>query len=232
MGAASKGAGALKAMLSNPWRGSRSNHRVQKLFLLSPAKVSGARAGLLLNPNAGFALARTFQRQGLSLGEVFTFASGLYFRGKLTYARYFSAREKKAVIRVITTNCGLLDPEVMLTPESLRAFGTVDINAEDERYHGPLRRDATALARKLSRTGKAVLLGSIATAKYRDVLLDVFGPRLVFPSDFVGRGDMSRGALLLRAARADVELPYVPVAGTVLNGRRAPRIADMRRQTS
>ena len=199
---------------------------MQKVFLLSPAKVSGARAGLLLNPNAPFALARQFHRTGLTLADVFTFASGLYFRGKITYARHFAA-QRRTLVRVITTNAGLLEPDVLLTPETLRAFGTVDINAEDERYHGPLRRDAKALARKLNKKGVAVLLGSIATAKYRDVLLDSFGDRLVFPSDFIGRGDMSRGALLLRAAKADRELPYIPVIGAVFKGTRAPRIADM-----
>lgn len=103
----------------------------------------------------------------------------------------------------------------------------MDIHEADERYHGPLRRDAKNLAKKLARAGVAVLLGSIATAKYRDVLLECFGDRLVFPRDFIGRGDMSRGALLLRAAQADRELPYIAVSGAVFKGTRAPRISDM-----
>src|SRR6184192_2785188 len=56
-----------------------------RVFLLSPAHAGGVRARLLLNPLAPFALARQFQREGLSLAEVFAFASGLYFRGKITY---------------------------------------------------------------------------------------------------------------------------------------------------
>jgi hypothetical protein len=201
--------------------------QVQKVFLLSPAKVSGARAGLLLNPNASFALAREFQSRGLPLAEVFTFASGLYFRGKITYARHFAQSANDIVVRVITTNAGLVDPERIVTPEDLRAFGTVDIHEDDPRYHGPLRRDAEALAKRLGKNGLAVLLGSIATAKYRDVLVDTFGDRLVFPSDFVGRGDMSRGALLLRAAAADRELPYSVVRGAIFKGKRAPRVSEM-----
>jgi hypothetical protein len=184
---------------------------------------------LLLNRNAGFALAREFQQKGLPLAEVFTFASGLYFRGKITYARYFASASKPSAIRVITTNAGLANPDLPLSPDSLRAFGTVDIHEDDPRYHGPLRRDAEALARKLGRRGQAILLGSIATAKYRDVLLEVFGERLVFPGDFVGRGDMSRGALLLRAAAEGKELPYIGVGGAVFKGKRALRIADMTR---
>ena len=198
---------------------------MRRIFLLSPAKVSGVRAGLLLNPRAPFPLARQFRSEGLPLAEIFTFASGLYFRGKITYARHFAAPGE--AIRVITANAGLLAPDTHFTPDGLRAFGEVDIHEDDPRYHRPLRRDARALARQLATDGVAILLGSIATAKYRDVLLDAFGERLVFPSDFIGRGDMSRGGLMLKAVRADAELPYVSVRGAVFKGRRAPRIADM-----
>lgn len=198
---------------------------VRRIFLLSPAKVGGVRARLLLNPVAPFALARQFREQGLSLADIFTFASGLYFRGKITYARRFARRGD--LIRIITSNAGLLEPGTHFSPEGLRVFGEVDISADHPGFHVPLRRDAVSLARKLGPKGSAILLGSIATGKYRDVLLDVFGPRLVFPSDFVGRGDMSRGGLLLRAAQSGSELPYLAVGGAVFKGRRAPRIADM-----
>jgi hypothetical protein len=200
---------------------------VRRIFLLSPAKVTGLRARLLLNPAAPFPLARQFRAEGLPLAEIFTFASGLYFRGKITYARAFAQPNKRDVIRVITTNAGLLSPDTHFTPDALRAFGGVDIHEDDARYTKPLRRDASALARKLTPDGVAILLGSIATAKYRDVLLECFGPRLVFPKDFTGRGDMSRGALLLRAANAGVELPYITAVGAVYKGKRAPRITDM-----
>jgi len=182
---------------------------------------------LLLNPKATFALAREFHRGGLSLGEIFTFASGLYFRGKLTYSSRFADAAGGELIRVITTNRGLRDPTERLTPAELRAFGDVDITSADPRYLEPLRRDARELAKELHPAGHAILLGSIATTKYREVLLEAFGERLVFPKDFVGRGDMSRGGLLLRAARSGVELPYITVQGAALTGKRAPRIADM-----
>ena len=198
---------------------------MRRIFLLSPAKVSGVRAGLLLNPRAAFVLARQFREQGLPLADIFTFASGLYFRGKITYARRFA--QEGELIRVITTNAGLLDPATHFTPEGLRAFGEVDISEDDPRYHKPLRRDAESLARRLARDGRAILLGSIATAKYRDVLLEAFGNRLMFPSDFIGRGDMSRGGLMLRAARIGTELPYISVQGAIFKGKRAPRIGDM-----
>lgn len=183
---------------------------------------------MLLNPTAPFALARKFHREGLALGEIFTFASGLYFRGKLTYAQRFAPQDSGSVVRVITSNRGLLDPTLQFTANELRAFGEVDIDGADPRYLEPLRRDAAALSRQLAANGTVVLLGSIATTKYRDVLLECFGDRLLFPEDFVGRGDMSRGGLLLRATREGRELRYISVGGAVLKGKRAPRISDMK----
>jgi len=203
---------------------------VRKVFLLSPARVGGARANLLLNPEATFPLALRFRREGLPLADVFAFTSGLYFRGKILYARRFIEPAGEADgggIRVITANAGLLDPDQIVSPEQLRAFGTVDISSDDPRYYEPLRRDADALAARLEPDGLAVLLGSIATAKYRDTLLASFTQRLVFPADFVGRGDLSRGGLLLRAARTGVELRYVSALGAVFRGRRPPRNPEL-----
>ncbi|CAN5688092.1 hypothetical protein BH24GEM1_BH24GEM1_19290 [soil metagenome] len=81
------------------------------------------------------------------------------------------------------------------------------------RYRGPLARDLALLAG--GPATELVLLGSLATGKYVDLLLDVVGGRLLFPTDFVGRGDMSRGALLLRAAREGRELAYEPALGAL-----------------
>jgi len=198
---------------------------LRRVFILSPARVDGRRAGYLLRPGAAFPLAQRFQCEGLPLAEAFTFSSGLYFRGKITYAQRFARIAEGELVRVITSSAGLLDPSYRLSPDALRAFGEVPIDAADERYAAPLRRDARALAARLASDGVAILLGSIASAKYRDVLLDCFGERLVFPSDFVGRGDMSRGGLLLRAADAGVELAYAMVAGAVVRGKRPPRLA-------
>lgn len=201
--------------------------RAPRIFVLSPAHVGGARAQFLLNPRAPFALAREFHARGVPIATAFAFTSGLYFRGKITYARAFADPAHGDLIRVITSNAGLVDPNLVIGPRELAAFGATDIDASDPVYHAPLRRHARSLRRKLGAEAPAILLGSIATPKYRDVLLDVFGPQLWFPPDFIGRGDMSRGALLLRAARSGVELPYASVAGALLNGRRAPKVSAM-----
>ena len=97
---------------------------------------------------------------------------------------------------------------------------TKTIRVTTNRSAEPPKRWPRLLARKV----QAILLGSIATGKYREILLECFGERLLFPADFVGRGDMSRGALLLRAARAGLELTYIPAQGAIFRGKRAPRL--------
>jgi hypothetical protein len=198
---------------------------VARVFLLSPANASGERAALLLRGAASFPLAREVRSPaGAPLGEVFSFLSGLYFRGKLAYARAFGEASL-----VITPDRGLVAPDLSVHLDDLRAMATVPIDLREPRYRVPLERDAAALARRLG-GDEVVLLGSVASAKYTRVLLAAFGGRLLFPVDFVGRGDMSRGGLLLRAARAGTELPYVPVAGAVLRGKRPPRLPPLPRR--
>lgn len=202
---------------------------MNQVFLLSPARCDGRRAKVLLSPKAEFALARRISNEGAPLGEVFSFLSGLYFRGKLAYAHAFG-RSVGAVpgALIITTDRGLVPTETIVTRDDLLAFACVDIAAGDERYTKPLRRDVDALARSLGEDGRVVLLGSIATGKYVDLLLETFGARLVFPTDFVGRGDMSRGGLLLRCVTEERELAYEPVAGAVRHGKRPPKLKPLR----
>jgi hypothetical protein len=194
-----------------------------RVFLLSPASCAGERAQLLLSPRAGFPLARRLREpEGAPLGEVFSFLSGLYFRGKLTYAQTFG------LPLVITTNAGLLPPDTPVTLATLKAAARVNIHATNPRYRRPLLAAARAVAETVGPEGDVTLLGSIASDKYVAVLLSVFGEQLTFPAAFVGRGDMSRGGLLLRCVRAGVELDYVPVTGAVRHGPRPPRLTPAR----
>ena len=201
-----------------------------QVFILSPARCDGERAKLLLSGAATFPLAVALREgPGAEIGEVFSFLSALYFRGKLTYARTFASRLRTAPpILIVTTDRGLVPPETRITLDDLRAFASVDIATGGERYLGPLRRDVSALAGAVRRDTRTILLGSIATGKYVDVFLESFGPRLVFPSAFVGRGDMSRGGLLLRHAREGVPLEYSPVEGAVRRGKRPPKLERIR----
>jgi hypothetical protein len=62
-----------------------------RIFVLSPARLDGARARLLFEPRSSFAVAAGLRRrEGVPIGEVFRFVSGLYFRGKLAYAQRFA----------------------------------------------------------------------------------------------------------------------------------------------
>jgi hypothetical protein len=198
---------------------------VSRIFLLSPAHCGGLRARMVLSERASFDLAQRVRVAGAPLGEVFSFLSGLYFRGKLTYARAFaSAADGHAGVFVITPTDGLRPADEPVDLARLRRFATVDIAGDDPRYREPLDRDARRLARRIGPGGEVVLLGSIATGKYVEPLLAVLGERLRFPADFVGRGDMSRGGLLLRCARAGTELTYVGVRDAVRRGPRPPRL--------
>jgi hypothetical protein len=198
-----------------------------RIFLLSPARLDGERARLLFRPAKMFPLARALHSgDGAPLGEVFTFLSGLYFRGKLAYAEAFARPPKKLKhgVFVITTNRGLLAPSTIVTLEDLACLAETDINDSSEAFRLPLQRDAEALAEALGPRGEPILLGSVATAKYVDVLLSAFHQQLLFPAEFVGRGDMSRGGLMLRYIDANVELTYVPVRGSVRRGVSPPKL--------
>ena len=194
-------------------------------FLLSPAHLGGQRARVVCNPQAEFPLARQLRStEGAALGDVFSFVSGLYFRGKLAYAATFADRARPSTF-VITPTRGLQPPELVITRALIDEFAGVDVSQDDERYRRPLLADARRLEGAMAPHERIVLLGSVATAKYLDVLSGVFGDRLSFPSDFVGRGDMSRGALMLRAAAAGAELEYVALTDqTPRHGRRPPRL--------
>ena len=203
------------------------SHRV---FLLSPASSAGKRCAQLVASGADFELAVRLRDGGAPIGEVFSFLSSLYFRGKLTYSQRFAAPPEGCPgVLVITAGRGLVSPETPITIGDVRAFSRVAIDTEDRRYVEPLRDDAHGLLDQLPPDTEIVLLGSIATAKYVDVLGAVFGRSLVFPGDFVGRGDMSRGGLLLRAARDGVELGYRLIAGAERHGRRPAKLPPLPR---
>jgi hypothetical protein len=208
---------------------------VPRIFLLSPANCSGPRARVLLSERAAFDLAvRLRSRTGVAIGEAFAFISGLYFKGKLAYALEFARPPEPDLpltssgTLVITPNAGIRPAETAIGADALRAFATVDIAANDPKYRTPLVHSAKRLAEEIGPDCEVVLLGSIASPKYVEVLIDVFGNRLLFPIEFVGRGDMSRGGLLLRAVRSGQELEYVPVRGAVRHGPRPPRLPPIK----
>jgi hypothetical protein len=199
-----------------------------RIFLLSPANASGIRAQLILRAEARFPLAMRLQQGQLSLGEAFAFISGLYFRGKLAYATAFAQPPANTPGALVITACGgLLPPDLLLNRDALRAISSVPVAASESRYRLPLERDARLLAEHIGSGCEVVLLGSVATPKYVEPLLNIFGERLLFPAEFAGRGDMSRGGLMLRCVRSGQQLAYVPVATAQRHGARPPKLAPM-----
>jgi len=207
---------------------SKAGAGATRTFLLSPAYAGGRRAQMLLSARAAFPLAgRLRDGEPVSLGEVFTFLSGLYFRGKLAYANAFALPDLSHVL-VITPTRGLVPAATAVTLADLREFAEVDIEETDPRYRLPLERDLRRLVRRLSPECQVVLLGSVATGKYVSILLEILQERIVFPTEFVGRGDMSRGGLLLRCAADRIPLNYIPVHGALRRGKRPPKLEPRR----
>jgi hypothetical protein len=204
---------------------------MSRLFLLSPAHCGGKRARLILQPRSSFALARHLhQGQAVSISAIFSFISGLYFRGKLAYAHAFARPPQgESGTLVITPNRGLVEVDSPLTLEELNRFAQIPIDEKDPQYRGPLERSLSQLA---SRGDQVILLGSISTDKYVAVLLECLGEHVYFPAEFVGRGDMSRGGLLLRCVREGRELEYVRLARAPRRGPRPPKLQPLSRKTA
>lgn len=208
-----------------------------RIFLLSPANARGVRARLALSARARFPLAaRLRSADGASLGDVMAFLSGLYFRGKLSYARAFARPPDPACalvaggVLVITPDAGLRPADARVTRAALRTAARVDIRRDNPRFRRPLLATARTIAEHVGRECEVILLGSVASDKYVPLLGEAFGDRLRFPLEFVGRGDMSRGGLMLRCVREGRELTYRPLAGAIRHGPRPPKLPPVARE--
>ncbi|HUQ20612.1 MAG TPA: hypothetical protein VM099_13440 [Gemmatimonadaceae bacterium] len=189
---------------------------MRNVFLISPASLTGLRAKQLMSPRANFEAAQLYRSpEGVPIAVAFTFMSALYFRGKINYALTFAKPED---IHIIAPGFGFVSPDWKITSETMKILQRTEVDARKRNYRKPLERDARDLSMRIDDDTQIVLLGSVASGKYVDILLPIFGERLKFPAAFAGLGDMSRGGLMLRAARAGRELEYVTLA--------APRHAD------
>jgi hypothetical protein len=182
------------------------------IFLLSPANAGGERGRMLLSPRATFDIAARLRRGAATLGETYAFVSGLYFRGKLAYSQAFAAAPTGIPgAFVIVGGMGLVIPEMVLTQDQFERIASIPIDVSEPNYREPLERACRTLDEATKQRCDFVLLGSVATLKYIEPLLSIFGERLLFPETFLGRGDLSRGSVMLRCAREGVPLKYVPV---------------------
>lgn len=180
---------------------------------------------MLIREQADFDLAKRLRSGQATIGEIYSFISGLYFRGKMAYAEAFHAGPPGVpAALVIVPGAGLIPPETLVDEEQLRAIAEIPVDEANPNFRRPLIEAAKLVDQHAEGICSYVLLGSVASGKYTTPLLEVFGERLLFPADFVGRGDMSRGGLMLRQARSGVELTYMPVRGASLRGVRPPRL--------
>src|SRR5688572_21413896 len=113
------------------------------VFLLSPANCGGKRARIVMSERATFDLARRLRApEGAPLGEVFSFLSGLYFRGKLAYSRAFGCAPEGVELEggaafVITPNAGLRSPDTRVTLDAIHGFAGVDVSVDNPHYRLP-----------------------------------------------------------------------------------------------
>jgi hypothetical protein len=183
---------------------------MNRVFVLSPANCNGLRARWMLRKNSRSEIAQRLRGEGVSLGEVFSFLSALYFRGKLAYAQAFAEPPPNCSgILIITPTAGLMPDDTVIRLSKLHGFRRGRIHVKNRHYCSSLRRSARLLATQMGSDCELVLLGSLATGKYLNLLKPIFGSRLRVPQEFIGRGDMSRGGLLLRCVRENRELNYV-----------------------
>ncbi|MGZ8866810.1 MAG: hypothetical protein ACXW2P_00600 [Thermoanaerobaculia bacterium] len=180
-----------------------------KVFLLSPASLNGIRAKQLMSPRAKFDAAQLYRSpEGVPIAIAFAFMSALYFRGKIAYAMHFT---EPGHVFIIAPGFGLVPPDWRITEDRMKVMRRTPVDVSKRTYVKPLVRDASEIA-TTKPDSEVVLLGSVATGKYVDVLQPVFGDRLRFPAAFAGLGDMSRGGLMLRAVRAGRELEYTTLS--------------------
>jgi hypothetical protein len=152
---------------------------------------------------------------------VFSFLSGLYFRGKLEYARAFAHTTAAGAggVYIITMTDGLVSPDARISLEDLERYALCREGAAAA--IASLESTARTLLQRIGSDGDVVLLGSVGTGKYTDLLAPIFGERLLFPRDVLHIGQLARGALFLRRARERHELEYIPVSEIMRAGRRA-----------
>ncbi len=201
-----------------------------KVFVLSPATTHGAKARVLTATEPRTPSARRLHgAQGMMLGEAFSYLSGLYFRGKLAYARTFATAPPclgGAGIYVITPTDGLLDPDSVLGVADLERFASAAEGSTAGRI--AFERAVQSLERAMGPSCDVVLLGSVGSRKYSDVLEPVLGDRLLFPRRLYNEGQIQRGALLLEHAERGEELEYAPLARlrSELGQNRQPKERD------
>lgn len=92
-------------------------------------------------------LHRRLRNEGVLLGDLFPFISGLSFRGKLAYACAFARSPNDLAGAYVITACGgLIPPEKRVTLEQMREICIGDVDPANVCYCRPLTRDLHILS--------------------------------------------------------------------------------------
>ena len=102
-----------------------------------------------MHADADFEMAVRLRQGGVPLGDLFTFISGLYFRGKLAYARTFcDVPPGTHGVLVITSSGGLVSPEAVITLKRLQEIASGSVDPLDRRYTTLLERGPQIISRE------------------------------------------------------------------------------------
>jgi hypothetical protein len=137
---------------------------------------------MLLREQADFDLAVKLRQGTATIGEIYTFMSGLYFRGKMAYAEAFRAAPPGIPPGVvIVPGVGLVPPETAVDVGQLRTVADVPVDEGNHVYRSALLRAARLLDEYAGSACSYVLLGSIASGKYTGRSLRFLASASCFP---------------------------------------------------
>jgi hypothetical protein len=124
-----------------------------RIFLLSPAKAGGPRYSMLTREQADFDVARRLREGVATIGEVYSFISGLYFRGKMMYAEAFRAAPAGVpAVLVMVPGAGLVPPETIIDAGQLRAIAGISVAEDNPEFRDPCD-DSRQIAGRARRKG-------------------------------------------------------------------------------
>ncbi|MDQ6830305.1 MAG: hypothetical protein M3081_15720 [Gemmatimonadota bacterium] len=156
-------------------------------------------------------VAKRLRGEGMPIGAVFRHLSGLYFNGKLAYARAFARPPAhNEGVYILTLTDGLMTPDTLITAADLARFAKAEMGNDAGRAE--LTRAVLELGEAMGDACDIVFLGSVATDKYTRMLEPALRERLLFPRELISRGQLARGALLLKCVLGELELDYEPLS--------------------
>ena len=190
-----------------------------RVFLLSPAHLGGERARILMRPEASFDLAarvrekrRCARRRDLRVSERALLPRQAHLRGRVRGGAA-SPRSRRPTSSPPTAGWPPCTSASITRARPRWAASTSTARRGLSQAARARRQEAGEADRR--RRGGAARLGGVDEV-HRRARARCSSARLVCPVDFVGRGDMSRGSLMLQARRAPASSCRTPPCATSL----------------